>query len=289
MRTPEEVASIIGLSNTHNNCEISRKLSIPRTTIGNILLRHKNPDKYASSLSEDISLKRGLPLFSEIDPYSELAKNYSYILGLYLGDGHINKTKRSYKIVISLDCCYSGIIESTVIAASFLYPYNKVSFARKKGDNCTNVLWHSNRLPEDFPQHGPGMKHTRKIELADWQKKIVKEHPKQFLRGLIQSDGCRDLNHVNGKDYPRYQFNNKSLDIIGLCEQALVQLEVSFTSTKKKSTGVTVLSIAKRKDVAFLDTFIGPKADTLGILPSTFRSKNPIITHRFSVPTPSCA
>ena len=32
------------------------------------------------------------------------------------------------------------------------------------------------------------------------------DHPKEFLRGLIHSDGCRVLNRVNGKGYPRYFF-----------------------------------------------------------------------------------
>jgi hypothetical protein len=38
-------------------------------------------------------------------------------------------------------------------------------------------------------------------------------HSKAFLRGLIHSDGCRVLNRVNGKDYPRYFFSQVSDDI----------------------------------------------------------------------------
>jgi hypothetical protein len=42
-----------------------------------------------------------------------------------------------------------------------------------------------------FPQHGPGRKHERVLEMADWQRAIVERHPADFLRGLFHSDGCR--------------------------------------------------------------------------------------------------
>ena len=73
-----------------------------------------------------------------------------------------------------------------------------------------------------FPQHGPGAKHERPIILAPWQRAIVDEHPELFLRGLIQSDGCRCLNRftttlpsgrVAEYEYPRYFFSNLSTDI----------------------------------------------------------------------------
>ena len=68
-----------------------------------------------------------------------------------------------------------------------------------------------------FPQHGPGKKHSRQIELVDWQREIVERCPGALLRGLIHSDGWRGLNRVFVKgrwyEYPRYQFSNRSADI----------------------------------------------------------------------------
>ena len=54
-----------------------------------------------------------------------------------------------------------------------------------------------------FPQHAPGRKHHRKIELVDWQREIVDEKPGPFLRGLIHTDGWRGVNRVRvkGKEY----------------------------------------------------------------------------------------
>jgi hypothetical protein len=66
-----------------------------------------------------------------------------------------------------------------------------------------------------FPQHGPGRKHERKIELTGWQQDLVDLDPRPLLRGLLHSDGCRVLNWVKGTPYPRYHFSNVSPDIPG--------------------------------------------------------------------------
>jgi hypothetical protein len=47
-----------------------------------------------------------------------------------------------------------------------------------------------------FPQHGPGRKHLRTIELEPWQRVIVTENPGDFARGLFHSDGYRGINRV---------------------------------------------------------------------------------------------
>ena len=69
-----------------------------------------------------------------------------------------------------------------------------------------------------FPQHGPGRKHHRKIELAQWQEVIVRRYPGEFARGLFHSDGWRGVNRVRRRladgdhwyEYPRYMFGNES-------------------------------------------------------------------------------
>jgi hypothetical protein len=72
---------------------------------------------------------------------------------------------------------------------------------------------------------------------------------------LIQSDGCRDLNFVNGKSYPRYQFTNESDDIRNIFIDACDLLSVHCTTPRYK-----VVSISRREDVRILDEFIGPKS-----------------------------
>ncbi len=105
-----------------------------------------------------------------------------------------------------------------------------------------------------FPQHGPGPKHLRTIALRDWQTEIVEREPRAFLTGLIHSDGCRFDRVVNGKAYPAYEFTNRSLDILTLFCETCDHLGVHYT----RPSAVDI-SIARRRDVAILDEFIGPK------------------------------
>ncbi len=115
--------------------------------------------------------------------------------------------------------------------------------------NCYWKHW-----PCVFPQHGPGVKHRRCIQLATWQEEVVADEPGRFLRGLIHSDGSRDLNRVNGKAYPRYQFTNASEDILGIFTRACDHLGVRWRRSDYRT-----ISIARRDDVVKLDGVIGPK------------------------------
>jgi hypothetical protein len=109
-----------------------------------------------------------------------------------------------------------------------------------------------------FPQHGPGRKHHRRIELAPWQREVLERDPRPFLRGLIHSDGWRGLNRVRAKGrdyaYPRYQFSNRSQDIKDLFCWACELIGVEW-----RPWGRHHISVARRDSVARLDEFIGPK------------------------------
>lgn len=113
-----------------------------------------------------------------------------------------------------------------------------------------------------FPQHGPGRKHERPLELAPWQRAIIEEHPAAFLRGLFHSDGARVRNWATREvagvmkryDYPRWQFRNASADIMQWCGQALDLFEVAW-----RRSGPRTLSVSRRADVLRLDDLIGLK------------------------------
>jgi len=97
----------------------------------------------------------------------------------------------------------------------------------------------------------------RTIRLAEWQERVVAANPQFLLRGLIHSDGCRVMNRVwAGKySYPRYFFTNRSEDILQIFRDACDGLGIGFRNSKPDT-----ISIARRMDVAALDTFVGPKS-----------------------------
>jgi len=55
-------------------------------------------------------------------------------------------------------------------------------------------------------------------------------------------------------EYPRHLFVNKSEDILQLCGQTLDRLGVAWRFSKPNT-----ISVARRKAVARLDEFVGPK------------------------------
>ena len=129
-------------------------------------------------------------------------------------------------------------------------------------EGCHDIKSTSKHWTCLFPQHGPGRKHERRIELEPWQQTIVTSHAGNFLKGLFHSDGCRTINRVhrewgNGErwyEYPRYFFDNLSTDILRLCGEALDRLGVAWRFSKP-----TTISVARREAVARLDRCVGPK------------------------------
>lgn len=159
---------------------------------------------------------------------------YAYLLGLYLGDGWLTRGRRDV-FALNIACCddWPGLRAAAQSAMSAVMPSSKVFGVRREG--MTEVKSTSKHWPCLFPQHGPGRKHTRKIELADWQRTIVERYRGDFTRGLFHSDGYRGVNRVRRTwggtehryEYPRYLFVNKSADILQLCGNTLDQLGVA--------------------------------------------------------------
>jgi Homeodomain-like domain-containing protein len=241
MRATDEhhaVDTLAGLG--RNPSDIARLTGIPRSTVRDWLRRPPLDD------SRGVSPK---------DPEVPSAE-YAYLLGMYLGDGVISRARRCYRLRVSTDAAYPGVIAECAQAMQAVLPRNRVSvWRRTDGSRTVDVSVYSKALPILFPQHGPGKKHQRRIVLEPWQQLIVEDEPEKFLRGLIHSDGARVMNRVGGREYPRYFFKQMSPDIRAIFIRTCNVLGLSVSSS-----GPTQLSIARRNDVAFVDTFVGAKA-----------------------------
>jgi Homeodomain-like domain len=179
---------------------------------------------------------------------------YVYLLGLYLGDGTISRQpSRVYKLRIACAQSYPHLIEECRRAVAAVRRLPRLpGLVTKVG--CVEVYAYWNHWPCLFPQHGKGPKHERPIRLTPWQWGLVVSHPRQLLRGLLHSDGSRVLNRVNGRDYPRYFFTNHSHDIRAVFTTTCDLLDIRWRRSNWRT-----ISIARRRDVRFLDRFVGPK------------------------------
>lgn len=187
---------------------------------------------------------------------------YSYLLGIFLGDGTLTRHHRTWGLHIFLDVKHPDILEEVTEAVKSVFGKTPHHYP-KDGGSCVQVTSYSQDWAQMIPQHGPGKKHERKIELVGWQQDIVAAYPWEFLRGLIHSDGSRCLNTftVNLKHgpreytYPRYFFTNYSEDIRKIFCATCDQLGIRWSQSNWRN-----ISISHRKSVARLDQFIGPKS-----------------------------
>ena len=187
--------------------------------------------------------------------------DYSYLLGLYLGDGCISHVSKGvYSLRISCADAWPGLIDACADAMSHTLPTSRVG--RTQCPGCTSVCSYSKHWPCLFPQHGPGKKHTRPIALEPWQQSVVDEHPWALVRGLIHSDGSRTKNWaqrtVGGTtrrhNYTRYEFGNRSDDIRRIFTNTLTALGVDW-----RQPSAWNISVARKASVALMDEHVGPK------------------------------
>jgi hypothetical protein len=245
MRSAKEFDLVRGLIATGlNDCAISRQTGIPRRTVQVWRTRPPKWDRERRS-----GACTGLHDFDNLP-----ASDYSYLLGLYLGDGCVSKTARTWMLRITCDTKYPGIIDGRRRVIDTLMPGQRAGVWTRPSGTCADVYLGSNHWPCLFPQHGPGVKHLRPITLEPWQQHFVEQAPKDFIRGLIHSDGCRVIANDRGVKSIRYHFTNHSEDILGLFTGTLDQLGITWTRSTKY-----VVSIHRKAATARLDEFIGPK------------------------------
>jgi hypothetical protein len=157
------------------------------------------------------------------------------------------------QVRITLDTRYRGIIKRCREAINVLMPDQCASLVERSG-GCVDVSLYSKHWPCLLPQHGPGKKHTRLIELQDWQRALIKQATEEFVRGLIHSDGCRVVANERGVSSVRYHFSKRSEHILGLFSAALDDLGIQWT----RPSGY-VVAVYRKTAVAHLDEFAGPK------------------------------
>lgn len=256
MRTYEEKKKILELHEEgFNKSQISKLTAIPRGTVRDIIKRYNG---YVSQLAEEVDSKSTCWGFESLRSYQ--LKSYSYLLGMYLGDGYIVKEPRTYKLRVFLDKKYPLVIEKVKSSMNDIFPQNKVGMVYYSGH--VEVNFYSKGIIRLFPQYGLGKKHERDVSLSEEQREIVKKYPWDFLNGLLHSDGSRDENYSSKykkKTYARYLFTNKSQDICESFRFICNLLEIEFKEHSKRKDDIRIFSIAKKEFVKKIDKNGGKK------------------------------
>jgi hypothetical protein len=237
-----------------NKCEISRITGIHRATLRKWIFDHQkgivkfayqhNPEEYLNEFLQS----------------EERRKAYSFVLGLYLCDGHISqyKTHRAACIRMINDFKYPKNTSEWSDNLQILFPENKVN-TRKLKINAIEVKTYNKKLSILFPQIGKGAKHKRKLTFTDWQMDILKQYPKEFIRACIQSDGSIYNAKSKGRIYKRYNFTNASEDIIDLFLYSLKGVGIETKKYKHPTENKFLIQNFKKNHIEILETIINIK------------------------------
>lgn len=175
LRSREEILKVMALVKAgRSDREIEQRTGIPRRTIsdwrrGRHQILPRSRKDHGCAQEHD---------FSALPP-----EQYSYLLGLYLGDGCITRGNRGvWCMRVTLDSSYPGIIEECCAPLEAVLPGKRARRGPRRGSRCTDVSMWSKHWPCFFPQHGPGRKHLRPISLEPWQDAIVAAFRRPFVK-----------------------------------------------------------------------------------------------------------
>jgi hypothetical protein len=189
-----------------NDCEIGRRLGVPRTTVRD----WRHPRYERAAVFVDTCARCWKPMtdvrFTPAD--------YAELLGLYLGDGHISELARTQRFRLSLDTKHADIVRDAAALLVRCFPANATGRVLADGGSTAVLRVYHRHLACLFPQHGVGRKHERDVSLEPWQWAIVASAPWAFLRGCIRSDGCVFVNRTGRYEYLSYEFSNLSREIL---------------------------------------------------------------------------
>ena len=231
--------------------KIAARTGIPRATV---LRWRRRSDPPHAQLASEIAADWRIP-----DPSA-----YCYLLGIYLGDGHVtHRPPNTWSLRVACDRRYEDIIGEVRRAMNTTFP-GRVSTRFRSSSGASDVVAICHQaVGRAFPQHGAGRKHLRKIALTDWQRELTNAYPGALIRGLIHSDGCRVVNRFRTKlpsgrvaeyAYVRYFFSNHSDDIRRIFIDHCELLGIRVTQSNHRN-----LTVSHRNSVAVLEELVGPK------------------------------
>ncbi len=265
MHPPELRAQALALVESGvNDCEISRRLGIPRSTVRD--WRHPT---YVSR--RETPLETCPRCWHPVKRMEFTPDDYMELLGLYLGDGCVSEGARSQRLRLHLDAKYPVMNHEIKQLLHRCFPENPVGQPKAptsawsgRSDTLVILSVYSRHLGCLFPQHGPGRKHERRIALEDWQMKLLEASPWRLLRGCIRSDGCAfmnrtDIHRAQPYEYLSYDFSNRSKDIIDLFTTACDLAGIHDYRVCGQATGRWDVRINRRASVALMLEHVGRK------------------------------
>lgn len=140
---------------------ISARLGVPPTTVHRWATR------------EPVVELQPCPVEQDGDALTRANACYGYLLGQYLGDGHLVTSARVPVLRIYTCTDYPAIVEEVSSAISMLRGREPGTVRPRHSDRVVTLQSFWMHWPCLLPQHGSGRKHERSIQLEAWQQELV--------------------------------------------------------------------------------------------------------------------
>src|SRR5947208_16918516 len=148
MRPGEDVARVRRLASYGlDQSQIARLTCVPRATVRDWL----RPDSKRAATPTCPACGHEPHDFAQLPPGA-----YSYLLGVYLGDGTVSSFERTSGLRVFMDSRYPSIIAEVVGAMQAVMPRNLASVYPHPRHNFVVITSYSKAWPCFIPQHGPG-------------------------------------------------------------------------------------------------------------------------------------
>lgn len=142
-------------------------------------------------------------------------KELFYLVGLFLGDGHYQNTKRSKRFELA----YNTKTKKHIIIIKRLFEKYDIKYTTQEKENCGTLYSYDYRLSifRDF------YKNKLKI-IPNYLWHININQSKNIYRGLIDSDGHINKTNYEGKTYKQKRFTNTNEEIIHYFEETCIRI-----------------------------------------------------------------
>ncbi len=178
--TKEQYDKVIEYKNQgYKMFEIVKLIDVPYFTIQNWFkgvgeiqysdeyINQKIQDEEGYEINNKQDFLNFIKVFNELEE-PECIALYSYLFGLYLGDGNIYNFGRTERISYALDIKYTKLNDFSINCMTKFFGVRPSVLDRTNYTHSSNSIMLqtcSKYLDVIFPQHGYGLKNSRKIEL----------------------------------------------------------------------------------------------------------------------------
>ncbi len=169
-----------------------------------------------------------------------------------IGDGNIsNPNKKAYRLRITCDARYPGIIHRIVACLKIVFPKNKVSLVNKK-DTAFDVSVYNKKINEIFGwKLESGKKYKQKIAIPKWID-FNPEYTRFFIKGLFESDGSiyKDRGYTMAN---LVSYNKEIVDYV-ITHAITLGFRLSL-STHQEKNGVKYTARIAKDSLRFIEYF----------------------------------